>query len=423
MKKLHVLTIAAVLTFSLVSCSGSSGTSSDPSGQSTTQEELDIFVIQQTSGEGMQAFADAFMKENPGVKVNVEVVMNDHATVLKSRDATGNLPDIFATGSPGEHALEPYITSGKIADVSNFKVVQQLPEETKSSMTFSDQKIYNIPLTTGARGIIYNKDIFEEVGVSVPTTYTEFVDVCEKISAAGYTPFAMGATDGWTIGSQVVTPVFEHDASIEWNKAMFEGTESFDPCARGVFKVIDLIKEYDNQDSNDIDYLTAAAYLLSGECSMGFYDVNMYPVLQEIDPEATERLGMFPVPYSEDASENKFLIFNDYYQVNSSSNLELVDQFFDFIINSDTGKEIYKNIVKQNNIYGIPFDANCLQQDVIDSLDSVGYYEDYQNVNQPDGFWQIWSSVTQEYFADIISVDEALQKLDDSWKSIQSGTN
>lgn len=38
---------------------------------------------------------------------------------------------------------------------------------------------------------LYNKDIFDEVGVEPPTTWAELLDVCEKIQAAGYQPIAM----------------------------------------------------------------------------------------------------------------------------------------------------------------------------------------------------------------------------------------
>ena len=39
---------------------------------------------------------------------------------------------------------------------------------------------------------MYNKDIFEEVGVEVPQTWDELIDICEKIQAAGYQPVALG---------------------------------------------------------------------------------------------------------------------------------------------------------------------------------------------------------------------------------------
>ena len=41
-----------------------------------------------------------------------------------------------------------------------------------------------------ANVVFYNKDIFEEQGLSVPTTYSEFIETCEALKAAGSTPCA-----------------------------------------------------------------------------------------------------------------------------------------------------------------------------------------------------------------------------------------
>lgn len=38
---------------------------------------------------------------------------------------------------------------------------------------------------------LYNQDIFDEVGVEPPTTWSELIDVCEKVEAAGYQAIAM----------------------------------------------------------------------------------------------------------------------------------------------------------------------------------------------------------------------------------------
>ena len=48
-----------------------------------------------------------------------------------------------------------------------------------------------IPYQGYASGIVYNKAIFEEIGVQEPTTWDEFLTVCEKVKAAGYNPLAL----------------------------------------------------------------------------------------------------------------------------------------------------------------------------------------------------------------------------------------
>jgi raffinose/stachyose/melibiose transport system substrate-binding protein len=53
----------------------------------------------------------------------------------------------------------------------------------------------------GATGFVYNKDIFDEVGVDVPKTWAEFLDIQAKIKAAGYTPFLQPTAGplGWLV--------------------------------------------------------------------------------------------------------------------------------------------------------------------------------------------------------------------------------
>lgn len=43
-------------------------------------------------------------------------------------------------------------------------------------------------------GVFYNQDIFDEAGVKAPTTWAEFLDVCQKIKDAGYAPMALDST-------------------------------------------------------------------------------------------------------------------------------------------------------------------------------------------------------------------------------------
>lgn len=50
----------------------------------------------------------------------------------------------------------------------------------------SDGKYYCVQLERIPVGIMYNKDIFNKLGLEIPTTYAEFLDTCEKIKAGGY---------------------------------------------------------------------------------------------------------------------------------------------------------------------------------------------------------------------------------------------
>ena len=46
-----------------------------------------------------------------------------------------------------------------------------------------------VPYVANAVGVIYNKAIFKELGLEVPTTWDEFIAVAEKVKESGQTPF------------------------------------------------------------------------------------------------------------------------------------------------------------------------------------------------------------------------------------------
>ena len=59
-----------------------------------------------------------------------------------------------------------------------------------STGTAPDGRIYVLPTTLTGTAIFYNKDVFQKVGVSVPETWEQFIEVQKKIKAAGIIPFA-----------------------------------------------------------------------------------------------------------------------------------------------------------------------------------------------------------------------------------------
>lgn len=57
---------------------------------------------------------------------------------------------------------------------------------------------YALPYVANAAGILYNKDLFEENGWKVPTTWQEFTTLCDEIKQSGTLPLYLGFKDTWT---------------------------------------------------------------------------------------------------------------------------------------------------------------------------------------------------------------------------------
>lgn len=56
---------------------------------------------------------------------------------------------------------------------------------------------YALPYVANAAGILYNKDLFEENGWKVPTTWQEFTTLCDEIKQSGTLPLYLGFKDTW----------------------------------------------------------------------------------------------------------------------------------------------------------------------------------------------------------------------------------
>ena len=118
MKKILALLLALTMVFALCACGGSSAPAAEapaaeapaaeaPAAEAPAGDEivLDVIICQYGPntnewflGSGMNGtnFVDKFEAENPGVKLNLEVVSwNDVYTVVDTRIASGNAPDIL----------------------------------------------------------------------------------------------------------------------------------------------------------------------------------------------------------------------------------------------------------------------------------------------------------------------------------------
>ncbi len=124
-------------------------------------------------------FVDKFEAENPGIKLNLEVVSwNDVYTTVDTRIASGQTPDILNID-----VFANYASEGLLEPVS-----QYCPEELYNDFfpSFIEQSVIDdvcwaVPDLASARALFYNVDMFEEMGIEVPTTWQELEDVSQTI--------------------------------------------------------------------------------------------------------------------------------------------------------------------------------------------------------------------------------------------------
>jgi ABC-type glycerol-3-phosphate transport system substrate-binding protein len=224
----------------------------ETSGDTTeTKKELEGTItinVQASPGmqEAWQAVADAYMKIHPKVKVIVDLKPSEgYAEWIKNMFGTENpSADIVNINLAGPAATDksinfleyayndsPY-SNGVWKDQFNFEMqVKDLARNNWTAISLESVQVL----------WCYNKDIFAEVGVEPPKTWNELIEVCEKISKAGYQPIACPGdfNSFWAMQMGWLAQIYTDQTTrsmLEVYRAK-EGDYLYDPAVDGSFKL------------------------------------------------------------------------------------------------------------------------------------------------------------------------------------------
>ena len=222
--------------------------------------------------------------------------LEEYYTQLNALVAAGETPDVFIV-SPGPN-LTDYVAPGVAAPLDEYLEADGWKETFSSDALFSqmtyDGKIYAVPLNIAAACVFYNKDIFEEAGAEVPTTYEELLDACQKIKDAGYTPITISAGTAWCLSMLAGYLCDREGVDLA---AINAGDESWvqDKTIAAGEKLLELSQYFQDSaagDSNDDATMAMAmgdaAILIQGSWAIG--QMNAY------NPDIEASCGVFQFP-------------------------------------------------------------------------------------------------------------------------------
>lgn len=143
---------------------------------------------------------------HPNFSYEIEVVaQNDLASRLAILVASNDVPDIFnyedGTALDALVELDAVVNISKDFNKLGIELTDVIPQSViDSKHTLSNyEDIYSMPSQVTTNGMYYNKAIFAELGLEVPTTWAELEAVCDKLLEAGIIPIASNGADGWGI--------------------------------------------------------------------------------------------------------------------------------------------------------------------------------------------------------------------------------
>ena len=195
MKKIVKKVLCSALVLSMLTAAGTQSLTA--LAEEKEPVTLHLFHQKQEAPEAFAQIIDSFHAEYPHITVEQEIVTNDPAAILKARIATGEIPDIFQ----GSTDTMDIAQGNYIMDLAGEEFLNNITEEVRMDSSFTDAQghTWAMPVDGSCEGIFYNKDVFAEYGLSVPTTLSELEAVIAALEENGVTPFAMGFKDAWTI--------------------------------------------------------------------------------------------------------------------------------------------------------------------------------------------------------------------------------
>lgn len=429
MKKMKI-TLMLLLAVSLVlsacgSKTDSNSATGDNGNQSTSNEikTVKIFQFKTEIVDGLNELKVEFEKEYPNIKLDIQTVGGgaDYGASLKTKFASGDAPDIFSNGGFAEMNM----WFDRLEDLSDQPWVEDLVPLAKEPMT-KDGKVYGMPMNLEGWGFIYNKDLFEQAGITeLPKTISQLEDAAKKLEAIGVTPFANAYQEWWLVGIQGISPAFaQQDDPDAFIQGLTDGTQKMvgNEKFEGWANLMQLTLKYGQKNPLTTDNATALSLLGTGKAAMTQNGNWSQLELDAINPDLN--LGYLPMPLGEDAEKN------DKLNVGIPANLvinkdsavkEEAKTFLNWLVTSDMGKEYivkkFKFIPAVSTIEATPEDMGDLGSAVWEYVQQDKVYA-AQGSKFPDGASQEFAGSMQAFFAGKSDVNKMLEDMQASWDSL-----
>jgi raffinose/stachyose/melibiose transport system substrate-binding protein len=181
----------------------SSGTGATAGGQKKLSGSIEVGILhaEGTSGYNFTTsnVGDKIMKDNPGTKINYAFVNTKARPVIEQRWRAGSPPDLDYFVFNGQ-VPKTFEFVDKLMDLTPY-LNEKLPgTDTKWIDTFTpsslslmqhDNKYYGVITDTHVIALYYNKKIFDNLKLTPPKTWDDFMDVSQKLKDNKIDPIAV----------------------------------------------------------------------------------------------------------------------------------------------------------------------------------------------------------------------------------------
>ena len=259
------------------------------SGCGTGEDNGKVTIEMIQSKPETAVYFDKVEEEFNATHDDIELIIdspNDANTILKTRFIREDYPDIIAIG--GDINYSNYLDSGMLMDISDYEGLNSIKQaylDIDKELEFVPMDgIYAVPYVANAAGILYNKDIFDEHGWTIPTTWDELTVLCKEIQDAGLQPFYFGFKDSWNClapWNAISVDLAPSDVCAQVNR----GETTFTDNYREVAEKTKALLEFAQDDPFAYSYNDACTAFARGESVM--FPIGSYavPQIQSVNPD------------------------------------------------------------------------------------------------------------------------------------------
>ncbi|MDC7218308.1 MAG: extracellular solute-binding protein [Spirochaetales bacterium] len=365
-KKIVVLALMCSFLMVSVSCNRTKD------GDSMEPQTLSFITWRGDDSEAYDQIIAAFEAENPNITVNVEYFKggSTYDGIISTRGIGGEL-DFYAAQPGGQ--VSGLVGAGYALDISDQPFVDRMIPGAIAAGTI-DGKTYGVAQATSTMCVFYNKAIFAEYGLVPPTTWDEFLNICETLKGAGVTPMAAGfsqsyiAQNFWKMMMGHYTP----DDSTYWRQISDGKMTLMDEPIYTVVKAMSSLVEkgYFVDGVSGLDKHGAAALFAQGQVAMDVEGTWRAGTIA--GTEGAPEFGIFSIPFMGDANEMINIVHpNQTHMIfPASKNIDAALKFYDFMMTPEM-EEIYCTVTGQvPTVKGTPI-ANPTIQMISDYISST----------------------------------------------------
>lgn len=271
---------------------------------------LEVSIGGEMGEDGIKALKVLFEKftAETGIKIELVEEGNDHESIMKTRMASNNMPDLWST-----HGWCVLRYGDYCMDITDQPWVADMDPGIKAVMTNADGQVLGCPMTLWTYGIVYNEQIFADNGIDPASikTWDDLMAVCEKLAAAGITPMSVGSKG--SAGPAGFLEMMNVFYGIEGSP--YDAREAFKDGSFDYVSNTQLLeyfaKMYDNgwfnEDIFTADGDTATKYLGSGDCAFQLWGgTDNIALLERYYPDG--EYGFIPTPAASADSKMAFTI-------------------------------------------------------------------------------------------------------------------